>query len=85
MAVTTKEQITERKQIFADRKRSNLMRNGEQFLIHFLLKHVPGWVSPNILTGIGMLGSFIVFGGFTLAEHYHKNFLLLGIFGLIVN
>ncbi|WP_316801306.1 CDP-alcohol phosphatidyltransferase family protein [Pedobacter frigidisoli] len=85
MAVTTKEQITERKQIFADRKRSNLMRNGEQSLIHFLLKHIPEWVSPNILTGIGMLGSFIVFGGFTLAEHYHKNFLLLGIVGLIVN
>ncbi len=80
-----KEKITERAQIFADRKRTNILRSGEQQFIHFLLKHIPGFISPNIMTGVGMFGSIIVCVGFLLAAKFSSFYVLIGILGLFIN
>ncbi len=79
------EDHTKGKRVFADRERTNILRKGEQSLILFLLKKVPAWVSPNIMTGIGMFGSLIVFSAFILAYFYDRNYLLLGILGFFIN
>lgn len=71
--------------LFIDRERTNLLRGGEQKLIVFLLKKVPGWVTPNFMTGIGMLGSVVVFIALILAHHYGNTYLLIGIGGLLIN
>jgi len=73
------------KRVFADRERTNILRKGEQNLILFLLQRVPKWVTPNIMTGIGMFGSLIVFVSFILASFYAKSYLLIGILGFMIN
>lgn len=76
---------SQREKIFADRKRTNILKNGEQRFIHFLLKRVPKFVTPNILTGIGLLGSGIVFTSFLLAKYGNRYLLLISIAGLFIN
>jgi len=73
------------KRVFADRERTNILRKGEQALILFLLQRVPKWITPNMMTGIGMIGSLIVFLSFILASFYAKNYLLVGILGFMIN
>ena len=77
--------VTDDKSIFSDRERSNVLRKGEQRLILYLLKRVPRWVTPNIMTGIGLFGSLIVFSAFILAHFYSRTYLLIGIPGLFIN
>ena len=73
------------KRVFADRERTNILRKGEQALILFLLHRVPKWITPNMMTGIGMIGSLIVFLSFILASFYAKSYLLVGILGFMIN
>jgi phosphatidylglycerophosphate synthase len=73
------------KRVFADRERTNILRAGEQNLILFLLKRVPKWITPNIMTGIGMFGSLIVFLSFILGSFYARHYLLIGILGFFIN
>ncbi|NTD97476.1 CDP-alcohol phosphatidyltransferase [Agrobacterium tumefaciens] len=80
-----KDITTERVQIFADRKRTNILRTGEQQFIHFLLKKIPGFISPNIMTGVGMFGSVIVCAAFLLGANFGSVFLPIGIIGLFIN
>ncbi|WP_316806598.1 CDP-alcohol phosphatidyltransferase family protein [Pedobacter agri] len=75
----------EREKIFADRKRTNVLKNAEQKFIHFLLKRIPKFISPNILTGLGFLGAVLVFASFLLAVYFGRHFLLVGISGLLIN
>jgi len=79
------EENTRPKEIFKDRKRTNILRAGEQAAILFLVKRTPGFITPNILTGIGMAGSVLVLLGFLLAAYVNINYLLLGIGGLWIN
>jgi len=76
---------TERERIFADRKRTNILKVPEQQLIHFLLEKVPKSFSPNMMTAIGMFGSLLVFTAFLLSAFYGRYFLLIGIVGLAIN
>jgi len=80
-----KDITTERAQIFADRKRTNILRAGEQQFIHFLLGKIPGFISPNIMTGVGMFGSIIVCTAFLLGANFGNVFLPIGIIGLFIN
>lgn len=77
--------ITEQKKVFSDRKRTNVLRNGEQRLILFLLKRVPLSITPNGMTFIGMIGSFIVFSSFILAIYFGRFYLSIGLIGLAIN
>jgi len=71
--------------IFKDRKRTNILLIPEQRLILYLVQRVPSYISPDILTFIGGLGSLIILSGFILAHYFHINYLLMGIVGLAVN
>jgi hypothetical protein len=71
--------------ITKDRQRTNMLRKYEQPALAFLVRHIPSWVSSNILTAIGLAGSIITAAGFILALHVHRSLLLLGIFGFFIN
>ncbi len=65
------------------RIRYNILKEVEKQTIAFLCKIMPQWITPNILTGIGFIGSFIVAIGSWLAKDI-PYFLLLSIFGFMV-
>ncbi|MFB9080602.1 CDP-alcohol phosphatidyltransferase family protein [Flavobacterium procerum] len=71
--------------IFSDRKRTNILKRAEQSAIVFLLPKLPGFVSPNLLTLLGTLGSGFVFLAFVLGAYAAEWYLLFGIIGLAVN
>lgn len=73
------------KRIFQDRKRTNILKSAEQATISFLVKRVPSYISSDMLTFFGTIGSGIVLLGFLLASYYDRSFLLLGILGLAIN
>ena len=81
--ITEKEET--KTKLFKDRKRTNVLIGPEQAFISYLVKRVPSYISPNILTAIGMVGSVLVLLGFVLADYSHHSFLWLGIIGLFVN
>lgn len=81
----SREQKSKNRNLFKDRKRTNILKDSEQKLILYLVKKVPGWVSPNMLTGIGIAGSVLIFLAFVLAYYVDTTFLLLGPFGFFVN
>ncbi|UUF14224.1 MULTISPECIES: CDP-alcohol phosphatidyltransferase family protein [Flavobacterium] len=70
---------------FSDRKRTNILKKAEQLTIVFLLPKVPKFISPNLLTLIGTLGSGLVFLAFVLGMYVTNWYLLLGIIGLGIN
>lgn len=54
-------------------------------MIIYLVQRIPSYVSPDLLTAIGGLGSLLVLCAFILAHFSQVNYLLLGIAGLAVN
>jgi len=68
-----------------DRKRTNILRNIEQPLIAFFVQRIPRFISSDMLTAIGFLGSLMTFGGFVLASCFSKYWLLVSILGFGVN
>ncbi|WP_291286306.1 CDP-alcohol phosphatidyltransferase family protein [Flavobacterium sp.] len=70
---------------FSDRKRTNILKRAEQLTIVFLLPKVPGFISPNVLTLIGTLGSGFIFLAFVLGSYLTDWYLLFGIIGLAIN
>ena len=73
------------KRIFKDRKRTNVLKSAEQATISYLVKIVPSFITSNMLTFIGTVGSVIVLIGFMLAAYISKEYILLGILGLAIN
>lgn len=56
----------------------------ERPALQWFCKHMPGWVTPDILTGLGVVGALIVMIGYALT-HVDKGFLWLASFGMFVN
>jgi len=56
----------------------------EKRTLLWLASKMPAWVSPDILTGIGVIGSFIVFLGYWLSGR-DAAFLWLASLGFVVN
>ncbi|MDR2805850.1 MAG: CDP-alcohol phosphatidyltransferase [Dysgonamonadaceae bacterium] len=71
--------------ITKDRNRTNILKKYEQQLLVVLVQRIPSWVSSNMLTGLGFAGSFITTGSFILAAYFQREWLLLGIFGFLLN
>lgn len=71
--------------ISKDRSRTNLFKTGEQQLIAYLVQRIPSFISSDMLTAIGFLGSIMTFAGFVLGSYWGKYWLLLGIVGFAVN
>lgn len=73
------------KVIAKDRERTNIMRKYEQNTIAYLVQHVPSFISSDMLTAIGLSGNLILGLSFILGVFYSPYFLLIGIFGSIIN
>ena len=74
------------KTIAQDRDRTNILRNGEQKLIAYLVQRVPSWLTSDGLTYIGLFGNVFVGLCFMLAAHFdNPTFLLIGLPGFIIN
>ena len=71
--------------ISTDRSRTNLLKKSEQKLIAWLVQRIPAGISSNMLTAIGFIGSLMTTACFPLAKYFNKYWLLVGIFGFIVN
>ncbi|SDJ70705.1 hypothetical protein SAMN04487898_10450 [Pedobacter sp. ok626] len=73
------------KRVFQDRKRTNILNSLEQQTLSFLVTRIPSYISSNMLTFLGTVGSVLVLAGFILANYVDRSYLLLGIFGLALN
>ncbi|MDR2027546.1 MAG: CDP-alcohol phosphatidyltransferase [Prevotellaceae bacterium] len=71
--------------ITKDRDRTNLLKKHEQNLIAFLVQHIPLWINSDMLTAIGLAGSFVTATSFILAKYIHPGILLFGILGFALN
>lgn len=56
----------------------------ERPALQWLAAHMPKWVTPDILTGIGLLGTFLILIGYVMSN-YNPAFLWLASFGFLVN
>lgn len=78
--------LANRKKDSADsRVRKNILKEKEQQLIQYLCPRIPEFITPDILTFIGIAGSVIVFGSLCTALLYSKLFLLVAVFGFFVH
>jgi hypothetical protein len=75
--------ISIEKRISPDRKRTNFFKQFEQYTIINLCQVLPSWVTPDLLTFVGFIGSLTVFAGFLLAR-INIYFLSLSILGLMI-
>jgi phosphatidylglycerophosphate synthase len=66
-----------------ERIQQNLLARSERRLLNWICARLPGWVTPDRLTGIGMVGAFMVFGGY-LASNWGDDWLWLAIGGYAV-
>ena len=71
--------------ISKDRNRTNLLKKYEQPLLAYLVQRIPSWVSSNMLTVTGFVGSLIIMGSFISAKFFDRYWLLLGVLGLVIN
>jgi len=56
----------------------------ERPVLKWLAARLPAWITPDICTSIGVLGSIIVMAGYILT-HIDRNFLWLASLGFVVN
>jgi phosphatidylglycerophosphate synthase len=71
--------------ISRDRNRTNLLRNGEQKAIAFLVQYIPSWMTSNMLTAIGFAGNILILASFLLAAWVDKHYLLGGVAGFLIS
>lgn len=56
----------------------------ERPALQWLAAHMPAWVNPDILTGIGILGAVLIFASYWLSN-LHPAFFWLASLGLVIN
>ncbi|MXO71366.1 CDP-alcohol phosphatidyltransferase family protein [Altererythrobacter buctensis] len=66
------------------RIQTSITSRAEQALIAWLCPRLPHWWTPDRLTALGMLGSFMVALGFVLS-HWGRDWLFLAMLGFVVN
>jgi len=70
-------------EINSSRKRTNILKNVESKTITFLCKMMPNWVTSDMLTAIGFLGSIIVAIGLVMAKS-EKPWLIVSVLGFAI-
>jgi len=81
-----KEKMNKTLKIIAkDRQRTNVLRNGEQKTIAYLVQRVPTWLTSDGLTSIGFFGNILVASTFILGAFVNRYWLLLSLLGFIIN
>ncbi len=82
----SKDKINEAlKRISAGRRRTNLLRKYEQTAIAYLVRIMPSWVKPDMLTALGFSGNLLIAVSFVLARFYDERYLLLGVLGFAIS
>ncbi|MDR3235358.1 MAG: CDP-alcohol phosphatidyltransferase [Prevotellaceae bacterium] len=71
--------------ITKDRHRTNILKKHEQNLLAYLVQRIPAWITSDMLTLIGLMGSVITALSFVLATYVNRYILLFGILGFIIN
>ncbi|MGN3973197.1 CDP-alcohol phosphatidyltransferase family protein [Tsuneonella sp. SYSU-LHT278] len=66
-----------------ERIQENLLARSERRLLTWICARMPGWVSPDMLTFIGMAGAFMVFAGY-VASNLDEQWLWLANAGYVV-
>lgn len=66
-----------------ERIQQNLLARSERRLLNWICARLPGWVTPDMLSWLGMAGAFMVFGGY-LASNFGDEWLWLAIGGYAV-
>ncbi len=68
----------------AVRVQTSLLNGLEKKALVFLAKHQPSWVTSDMLTAFGFVGSLVIFSGFVLAN-INLHWLWLTVVGLFIN
>ena len=66
-----------------DRIQENLLARSERRLLTWICARLPGWVTPDMMTFLGMVGAVMVFAGYVLSN-LGENWLWLAIGGYAV-
>lgn len=66
-----------------ERIQQNMLARSERRLLNWICARLPGWVTPDMLSWLGMAGAFMVFGGY-LASNFGDEWLWLAIGGYAV-
>jgi archaetidylinositol phosphate synthase len=66
------------------RVQGSLLSTLERPTLQWLAARMPKWVSPDILTGVGVLGGVIIFTGYALSN-LNKYYLILASIGFFLN
>jgi archaetidylinositol phosphate synthase len=56
----------------------------ERPALKWFAEHMPAWVNPDILTGVGVFGALVIFSGYGLTN-LNPNFLWLANLGFLLN
>jgi len=70
--------------IRGDRERTNILKNGEYWLLERLCSIMPQWVTPDFLTALGLSGAVVIFAGLWMGRE-NRLWLLLSILGLVIH
>ena len=71
--------------ISKDRNRTNILKKYEQQFLAYLVQRIPSWISSDMLTIIGLAGSFLTAFSFIFAAYFQREWLLIGILGFFIN
>lgn len=66
-----------------DRIQQNWLAASERRLLNWMCGHMPAWITPDVLTSIGMVGAGMIFVGY-VASNVGSAWLLLAILGYVV-
>lgn len=66
------------------RVQQNLLAASERRLLNWLCARMPAWVTPDLLTGIGFVGSIATFAGYAFSS-FHLAWLWVAIAGYFIN
>lgn len=66
-----------------NRIQDNILARGERRLLTWLCARMPKWVTPDLLTVLGLIGAVVTFVGYVLSG-YQDEWLLLAIAGYVV-
>ncbi len=66
-----------------ERIQENFLAREERRLLTWICSKFPAWVSPDMLTYLGMLGAVLIFSGYTLSN-LGENWLWLAIAGYVI-
>nr|WP_320036941.1 CDP-alcohol phosphatidyltransferase [uncultured Bacteroides sp.] len=81
----SREKVETLSTISKGRHRTNLLKVQEQKALAFFVQRIPEYISSDMLTAIGFMGSVLTASSFILAAYINIYFLLLGVLGLAIN